>query len=56
MPREPTSLNIKRQETIDKDIISAFYADKGVAVHSNRVEFMLQRNANVTSRLLLLGN
>lgn len=56
LPREPTSLNIKRQETIDKEIISAFYADKGVAVHSNRVEFMLQRNANVTSRLLLLGN
>lgn len=34
LPREPTSLNIKRQETIANEMVSAFRADKGAAVHS----------------------
>lgn len=34
LPRELTSLDIKRQETTDNEIVSAFRADNGAAVRS----------------------
>lgn len=34
LPRELTSLNIKRQETMDNEIVSAFRADNGAAVRN----------------------
>lgn len=34
LPRKPTSLNIKRQKTINNERVSAICTDKGSAVHS----------------------